>query len=259
MGSRPTTHHQVVESYESLVARGLVTGHRSVFKFGTNQNQGASEEDLWSVGGTYPWPTSALPVRVQAGGNANDDAAGTGARSIIVQGLDDNFDEIEEEIALAGAAQSAQTNASFRRVNRAFVSDVGTYTGANTGAVTIETTAGSVLARLEANVGQTQLSMFTVPRNYRALVNRASMRVESGGNSKFIFYFRPNADIVAAPYQGRRVVDVYPNVNVGFDLVPQYPVLFDEKTDLWWAGDATGGSADISVNYSVLLVSYTSD
>ena len=45
-----------------------------------------TEADLWGGGGEYNWPGTAGAITVISG-SANDDAAGTGARTITVSGL----------------------------------------------------------------------------------------------------------------------------------------------------------------------------
>lgn len=81
MGSPPS---------ELLLAAGAWPEVTSDRKFGDNPAVGTTYEIIESGGGVYPWPTSAQPVRIRAGGNAADTAGGAGARSILVTGLDEN-------------------------------------------------------------------------------------------------------------------------------------------------------------------------
>jgi len=74
-----------------------------------------------------PQAGSATALRIKAGGNANDTAAGTGARSVRLTGLNATGVVVSETIATAGASASAATTATFIRLFDAEVVDSGTY------------------------------------------------------------------------------------------------------------------------------------
>ena len=71
-----------------------------------------------------PYPTGAVTMFVSST-SANDANGGTGANSILIQGLDENYDEIEETVLLNGQTQVA-TQKSYLRLYRAFVTLCGT-------------------------------------------------------------------------------------------------------------------------------------
>lgn len=137
-------------------------GHKPLVKFGhILSTTGGVFEVVWP-GGTRTLPTSALPVRIKAGGTAADTAGGTGAKEIIVEGLDANYQPVSEAIATNGISASAATTAAFLRLDRAYVTKVGSG-GVNAGNITIEQTGGTVMNFIEANEGQTQMAALTVP------------------------------------------------------------------------------------------------
>jgi hypothetical protein len=61
--------------------------------FGLAHSVGTSYEPVTSAG-AFNWLTAASAVRVKAGGDTNDTAAGTGARTVLVTGLDASFEPI---------------------------------------------------------------------------------------------------------------------------------------------------------------------
>ena len=81
------------------IARGLVRGASVIHKFGRNPNVGGAPETIWEQGGVYTYLTVASTVYV-SGADAQDSAAGTGARTVTVQGLDANYNAIEATKAL---------------------------------------------------------------------------------------------------------------------------------------------------------------
>ena len=113
---------------------GITTQH----KFANNPSL-TTIEDVWATGGTYAgWITYTAAVRVAAGGNAADTAAGAGARTVYIEGLDQNWAVANETVTLAGGSASSFTSTTFRRVYRAYVASTGTYHGTNTAAISIQ-------------------------------------------------------------------------------------------------------------------------
>ncbi len=240
------------------VSAGLFADRFTVHKFGDNSDVGtASFEDIWDAGGTYTWPTAAETVRVRSGGNTNDTAAGTGAQKIIVQGLDTNFDPVEEEITLAGSSASSSTTATFRRVYRAYVTDSGAYGGNNTGDILIENTStNQLLADIQAGKGQTEMSMYTVPAGHKAYLRRVTMEVEASKPAEVRFWQRQNADDVTTPFTAPRIVHdtlaLEGTENIEFAVFPEFP----EKTDLWMDAIASsgGGATQVDIAYDLVVV-----
>lgn len=152
-------------SFAAQIALGKVPGYVAYRKFGMNPavNGSGNVEDMWPVGGVKTIPTSAA-VAVCSSDSAEDDPddgvdAGTGAHTIVVEGLDANYLNIEEEVTLDGTSNSSSTK-SFLRVNRAYAKIVGT-NGVNVGNITI-TVGGDTQAYIEAGEGQTHQLAFTV-------------------------------------------------------------------------------------------------
>lgn len=245
-------------------SRSLYSDKIAIHKFGANQTSpSGSERDIWGYGDTgignidYNWQQSASTVRIAAGGDANDTSAGNGARVVTVEGLDTNWDIAIEDITTAGASASSYTSTSFIRVNRAYVKDVGTYHAANTGAITIENGSAQVLAYIAAGVGQTQLSMYSVPANYTAYLRHAHGSVSAGTNkdATLRMYRVPNADDVTAPMSGagKRLVHIWEQLQGIAELDFYSMPAFSEKTDLWWTAEGTSATS-VSVVYDLILV-----
>jgi hypothetical protein len=244
-----------VQAHRIQVALSRITGAEGVHKFGANHVVGTTIEDIWTVGGIYSWPTSAQTVSISAGGNAADTAAGAGARSVTVQGLDENWHLAEETIATAGASASASTATTFFRIFRAFVATAGTYTGNNTGNIDIENDDDNdTLARIDALYGQTQMSMYTVPAGKRAALISVTLTVGSNQLSNIRMLRRENADTVAAPFSAARVL-FEADAFVGTEPIPlESVILLPEKTDIWLDGAAAASVASMNASYDLCLL-----
>jgi len=247
----------VANDFAVAVARSAISGYKSIRKFGGNPSVAASStEDVWSAGGTYSgWLTSASAVRIQAGGNGADTSDGNGARKVVIQGLDENWADASEEVTTAGGSASSATTTTFIRVFRAYVSDVGTYTGANTGAVTIETTGGVVLASIEAGLGQTQMSMYTIPAGYNAYLRNCRAQVDGNKAMDMFMFQRENADDVTTPFTGKRLVDEFRQLIGEADRYYDSLSVFPAKTDLWFSAvNGAGNTGACTVSYDLVLI-----
>lgn len=237
-------------------SRGTHGDRSSVQKFGRNPDvAAATEEDIWSAGGAYTgFLTAASAVRIKTGGNAADDSAGAGARKVLIVGLDENWTQAQEEVTTAGTSASSPTSTTFIRVFRAYVTDAGAYGAANTGDVTIETTGGAVVALIAAGRGQTQLAVYTVPAGKTAYCRRTGASVDGAKATTVYYYQRRNADVVAAPFTGKRLWKAYEGlsgpIESEFSSYPSFPA----KTDIWAAAVGPAGGAGVSASFDLVLV-----
>ncbi len=120
---------------------------------------------------------------ITASGALLTGGSGTGAQSVRVEGLDENFLEVSEDIPLNGITARPLQN-TYIRVNRAFIKLVGS-TEENQGLITVRlASAGAVQITIPANQGQSQVGNFTVAANKTASVKQFDFSVgSSGGNA----------------------------------------------------------------------------
>lgn len=219
------------EPFELQVARGLITEHKSLFKYGNNPDVNGTLETIWSHSTPYVYPTAAIQMKVSST-SANDTAAGTGAHTVLVAGLDADYNEISEVVTLNGQTP-VLTTASFIRVFRAYVVTAGS---ANTAAGTIYIGDGTVTAGVPATVyaeitlgeNQTLMAMWTVPAGYTLYVYRGTFTAASNNVSQYIlgkFMFRPFGGVF------RNAADATANSNViAYDF--EIPLAIPEKSDI---------------------------
>ncbi len=100
------------------VSMGIVDGFEAFQKFGRNPNvSAAADEDVWSVGGTYVFPSGAETLDVVSDSD-EDQPTGDGCGTVEIFGLDADYNEITEVVTLGGLAP-ATTTKSFLRASRA--------------------------------------------------------------------------------------------------------------------------------------------
>lgn len=148
--------------YLLAVSQGLVDGASSVAKFGKNEAT-TTGDDIWAGTGPYNfYPTNALAVELVST-STNDVDQGTGAWTILVQGLDADLYQIQELVTLNGTTAVPLTN-TYRRVYRAIVLTCGALP-TNAGDIEIrEAGDGEIAGVVLANEGQTVQTPYTIPR-----------------------------------------------------------------------------------------------
>lgn len=217
-------------------------------EFGQNDDVGASEEVIWSVGGAYTgWLLADSTVRISSGGSSDDTAAGDGCRQVTVSGLDGNWDAQTATIATNGASASTATTETFIRVNLAYCSVIGVFDGPLGGNITLETTAGTVLARVDSAEGQSRMGIYTVPRGYVLIVNQVNNSINTSNRADVEWYRRDNTlssdGSITAPFGPNRIWYSQADVSGPHVINMNGGVVFDEYTDIWAAATRTTGSA----------------
>lgn len=210
-------------------------------------------EDVWVPGGVRTWLTS--PDTLQAvSTDVNDTAAGTGARTLILVGLDVNGIRIEEEVTMNGTTLTAATSQSFFRLNDAFVSSVGTYGANNTGQITVQTSGGIVQSALRAGYGRQENSHVTTPANRRSIAYRFTVAVDATKPARLRIKVRFNANVVSAPFPPMHILFEYPSVQNIDTLFLQPQFSLQPFTDIWVDGIGAGQNSVVGVIYAVVLL-----
>jgi hypothetical protein len=244
----------------ALIAAGLAPGWTVVHKFGRIVNPGSAFVPV-AFTTTYQMvqPASATALRVKAG-DANDTAAGSGAREVTVQGLDETGAEVTEALATAGASASSNSSATFTRLYRAFVSASGTYatgtTGSHAANVVIENAAGSAdWATIDVTDhprAQSEIACYTLPTGQTGYISDITITVDGNQRGDIALFQRTNAIDDSAPYDAMREVGVWVGVAGELRIQPVTPFgSFAAGTDLIFMGRAAGNTT-ISIDFEIL-------
>jgi hypothetical protein len=243
------------------VSKGNIAGHSLVHKFGSNGAVGnAAYETITSI--AHPGLsvinshlTTAVTMRIKNGGHVNDDAGGTGARKVMIVGLDETGAEAQEEVVTNGVANSAYTTTTFIRVFRAYVTDVGTYGGTNAGAITIRANGGIDMVIIGNAIGQTLHGMYTIPLGKTGHLLSVTLTVESLKPVSIIMFTREDILDTTLPVTGKRTKLFWNGLENNFSYNPDSPkIVLPPLTDIWFEGRAAVAGAGVSVDFEILLV-----
>lgn len=244
------------------VMKGNVPGHSIVNKFGRNPSIGTSLSFV-SISGQYQTPLTSQNLEILSS-SALDTLAGTGGRSVVVIGLDGDFNEINETVNLNGVTP-VQLSKKFIRVFRMYVASSGTYatttTSSHVGTITLRNTgAGVIWSRITVadgiGIGQSQIGGYTIPAGKTAYLLSKHISIESNKPSSIYFFKRENADDNVTGYTGTmRLFEENDGITEQFVVKPHAPLnKFPEKTDVGYFAKVTSTTASISVEFQLLLV-----
>ena len=159
------------------IARGNVTGHSVVNKFGENDPVGSgTTEDVWDGGGTYTFPSTADITHIR---QAVDQSTMRG-KVIEVQGLDTSWALTVQDVTLdaSNTTTAVSLGTALRRVFRMKVlADVVTTQNVelrNTG-------GGTTYAVIQAGNNQTLMAIYTVPDGVTAYMTKYFYDVVASG------------------------------------------------------------------------------
>ena len=230
------------EPWNLQVSREQIENHKRLFKFGFNPDVNGSLETVWDAGGIYAYPSSALAMTVttDAGVPATDNGV-----KVVVQGLDGDYNEVSQEVTLAGSG-TATTTQTFLRVNRAYVSG----SQAPTGNLNI-TNGGTTYARITLGENQTLMALWTVPAGYTGFLDHVNIATGTTNSNQYV-----TAQIVQRTQGGVFRVMMKQTLGSGgvADFLIGYPIAVSEKTDLEVRAESSGANNLISANFSMVYI-----
>jgi len=250
---------KITKDFFLEVAKGNIPRHTAVQKFGRNADiDTAAEEDIWAGGGARAYLSAAETMDI-ASTSTNDDGdpAGTGVRTVMIQGLDADYKEIEETVTPNGTS-TVTTTKSYLRVHRMFVATAGSVE-TNDGDITADPTSsgsGSRQAFIAAGDGQTLISHYTIPADRTAYMvgGQAGVASSSGAGSK-----EARLRLFMKPFGGAwRLQQEVDLKNEGTSTTPDFiftiPMAITEKTDLKWTAAVDANNTSVYLQYNLILV-----
>ena len=245
---------RIYDHTDLAISRGHSIGYRTLYKFGYNPDVDTQEETVWGNAGNYIWLDSAVTMFVSST-SANDSGTGIGARTILIQGLDENYNEIEETITLNGQTQVA-TQLSYLRVYRAFVTLAGSNEGTS-GVIYIGSsgaTGGVPNSTVYASISignQTQIAAYTVPAGYTLYVDEINFTAAVSQAQKLVHCKFNSRDYGSNVFRTRFVQVIQSN-----QLIQsfKYPQGFAEKTDLECRVSTDTNNTAIGASFQGVLI-----
>lgn len=158
---------------------GRVSGYTRVSGIGYNPDvdTGTTPEDAWGGAGLYPWLAASTSLEMVST-SASDAAAGVGARTVSVTGLDANYLQVTQTITLNGVTAVAIPLPLFR-INSIRVLTSGTSLF-NVGDILVrDAGAGATRGIILVGIGVVNQAPYTVPAGFTLGVRQILLSVDS--------------------------------------------------------------------------------
>lgn len=247
------TRQGAYEPFELQVSRGQIQGHRNVTVFGFNPDVDTTQVSIWPLPSLITYPTAALQMTVSST-SANDTSAGTGARTIVVEGLDANYNEVIETVTMSGQTPVTMT-APLLRVNYAYVATAGS---GNSAAGDIYIGSGTVTAGVPATVydiikfdyNDTTTGSYTVPAGHKAYLSQGLFSSGQAGGSNAI-----QGRLVTRGPNNIKTTAALTTLNNGTaNYVFEYPMMIPEKTTIEATAIGSSTNNQCSSMFILLLI-----
>ena len=236
------------------ISAGDVAGTGYIEKFGMNTDVDSNKETIWDGGGIYSYISTAETVAVTSTAGA-DSAAGTGARTVEIQGLDVNHTLVYETLTVGGGAGTQE----FLRIFRAKIVTAGT-SGINEGTVSITSSdTSTVLAQIgvdgngsnAAGRGQTFMALYTVPAGKTAYLTQWTVGCgKQNTDAVATFLARPEG----SAWNAKDIITVSATT---YAKDYKIPLQFTEKTDIEIRAYSTTNNSLVSSTFNLLLIDNT--
>ena len=233
-------------SFDMLIASGYNAEHTFNHKFGATPSMGVGKTgSVWDVNDTvYPWDALDPATNIHI-----TNVIGDAGLQVTVQGLDADYNALEETITLTGTDTAGLEN--FYRVNRAFLLN-----GTNEDDIDIRASSasGTVVARISEGMAQTLMVVFTVPAHCTAYLHQITTTCGKGGDATGLLYIRYySEDSVDAPL---RIAHTFEVEGDGGQYLYDFafPLTIPERSDIDLRATMRTNNVRITSTMDLLLV-----
>ena len=224
--------------WHSAVALGKSGGNSARNIFGYNAAISTTFIPAWELTVQYPWPTAADTMTLRW----NTADAGY---TILIKGLDANYDEIQETITLTASPVTQTTQNEYLRINDlvTVATPGGAYGNPDNNIDLTNAANTETYARIRGGDGKNQASIYTVPRGYQLALLRISAFCASANLNNRTLAFRNVARLKTGVIL--RVAQTEFLEQMIIDR--QVPFVYDECTDIEFQLKGSAGTQFIGV------------
>lgn len=237
---------QVPRSFLLEVSRGSIPGYSLSGFLGINPTIGSSFETVWDAGGDFIHPITGETWEVVSD-SVNDSSSGTGARLVVISGLDDAYAPASEIVTMNGTTPVSTTTTNWFRISSVIVIFSGS-SKSNEGEITLRVSgAGAIRSKILTAASRTFNGLLTVPAGKTFFLLNTQIFIPK--NEDVIVRNRVLVDGTNTWLSGGDV-SVYQNdVRVDFSSIPRFP----EKTDIEARVKSTNTAVTVSLNAEGIL------
>ena len=226
------------------VAKGDITGHSFISKFGQNSDIGTGAyEDIWDGGGTYTWPSDGTAPITHIYSTIAE------TQDIEVQGLDINGDQVTQTITLTGTTVAPLTTALwriFRMKNVGTVDNAGTIHASDSGKVVS-------YAQMAPGNNQTLMALYTIPNGKTAYMYRGGASIV-GTNRAYSIDGKMCMREYGGVCQLKHTFGASTDGSSTFQHEYPFPLPISGKTDIIVSAISSASGGVLNTTFDLLLV-----
>ena len=226
--------------WEVQVARGKISGVAGLSISAYQPSIPDTWTPVWELASAYTYPSSATQMRVWSE-NASDTNV-----TLLISGLDSNYDIQTETITLTNGSTGVLTVKSYLRINSLNI----TALPMNLGRIHIGNSAKTETYACINNseTGRSQMSMYTVPRGYTFYLSQVNLLTNQTGSQTALYRsYTKNAVGVINTILTFPFVDTYNSRKV-------VPRPYAEKTDIQWQAQSSSGTSRVGIQIEGYLI-----
>ena len=217
------------------VAKGNIFNEKAVNIFGINRTVGIAYETIWDDSGSYVYPSSALIMSVVS-------TSASDTMDVLVDGLDADYNVLQETVTLTGTV-AVNTTGAFFRINSLVILG-----GENVGGISASN-GGIQYAFIGPLLGVSQSSVYTVPAGHSFYLFRIDVNSATTNGNKFL-YIR---NVVTTNGRTIRASEATFAVSqVSYDR--QVPFKIVEKSDFSFEAKSSSSTNEIAIFLEGVLV-----
>lgn len=238
------------------VALGRINGATPLYLNGVNGASTTTYETLWDNSSLYTFLATNMAAPTLVSSSANDTAAGTGARTVLVSGVNSSFVEVSETVTLNGVGAVALAN-SYMSINSMRVLTAGTG-GTNAGTLTLASSTPTTHALMAISASMTTSFMYTVPADKTLMMLDlcvATRSATAGGNSLAI---ETIVNLSGVKTRKFFVPDTSATGGTPFFKF-SIPLVFEEKTQINGLVISGAGTGPVTALATCMLLDNTQD
>jgi hypothetical protein len=234
------TQHGRSEPFDLQVARGQIPYHSAVGIFGYQSSVGTGAPvTVWENATEYVFPTVAAQLTI-----VSSSASDTSALSVLINGLDANYNVLSEAIALNGTTNVTSVN-SYLRVNSVICTN-----GNNVGTITFKQ-GTNIVAQMNAGIGKSQNAWYTVPTGSTLYIRQVDIFSSENGGGNNYSNFRVQVNNRAT---GASFVLLQASFSPTYSVNRVIPFGYTQQTDIRWQVSVGTGTSAIGAIIQVYLI-----
>ena len=243
----------LTEPFELQVGRGQITGHSVVHVFGFNPDVDTNEETVWPIDGLLGHPSSPTVMKISSS-STDDDATGTGARTVFIEGVNGTGGLLTETVILDGQTEVNTVN-SYDAIERMVVLTVGSggknagiiYAGTGTVTAGVPAVPYGVIGAGENN---SMVGHWTCPTGYTGYLVEGKFTVGPTSGNQYVIgrlKLRGTDDIV-------RTAAKTTIQSGSVDYLFNYPVVIRAGECITATAQGSGSNNTVSSYFQIVLV-----